>query len=228
MGGSVNAKSLVGLVLFLGCANSGICFGRPALRLATSPSLQLDEILVEVNGERRLVKAKDGFEVVRGDLMVIKEVWLADRGKVVSVVQLDGYAPKRRDVTNDARGKVVNTAKDLARAGMGSGDGVDYILRASGSGLTYGEMRIHVSGPRLDGVEVTVNGVRKFLRSGDPLRLRATDQIGVQRVLTNVRGNENVKHEMKTSKDANGQETRELRFVRGDDILGQIPIQWQE
>ena len=228
MGEAVNANPMSGIIFIFGSVISLVCFAGTPLRPASSASLQLDKALVEVNGGRRLVSVKEGLDIVRGDLLTIREIWLEDRGREVSVVELIGYAPKRKDLSNDVRGKVINTSTDLSSELSVNKQGVDYVLRASGSGLNFGEMQIHLIEPRLDGVELTINGTRKFLSNGDVLSLRTTDQISVGRIVTNVRGNENVRHEMGVIREKSGQEHRELRFVRGNYIFGRISLQWQE
>ena len=66
----------------------------PVLRKYTSPSLRLESIIVEVNGERRRVDPAAGFSVVRGDLVTVIDGWLLDKSKSIPLIDLVGFTPK--------------------------------------------------------------------------------------------------------------------------------------
>jgi hypothetical protein len=81
--------------------------------------------------------------------------------------------------------------------------------------------------PTLLSFEVEVNGQRQKLTVGDKLSLGSHDGIRVTNIQTNIRGNENVAHELASKRLSSGRFQKEIRFTRGDLVFARIPIEWQ-
>ena len=201
---------------------------RIGIQKSVSPSLRLESMVVEVNGERRRVDPAVGFSVVRGDLVTVIDGWLLDKSKAIPLIDFVGFASKLKTSSQGDRGKVINTGRDLDSRQSIGGKGVAYEIRALGAGVDYGSITMSIEPPTLLSFEVEINGVHRKLGTGDRLRLGPRDGVRVTEILTNIRGNENVSHELASIPGKRGQVTKEIRFARGDLVFARIPIQWQE
>ena len=197
----------------------------------------LDFLTVSINGEKQVVRARESLEVVRGDLLVILEPTCDRYSKSAQIseplrIDVVGFAPKNQ---TEAKGSdahyVIDTAKDLQRKFSQNGKGDEFDVQVKSGPILLGLIKIKIIEPRLNRVVLSVNGRRQTLLNGESLKLKKSDQIAVNEVITNVRGNDNVKHELRDSKlstqgsdqKSNG---KQLVFIRGSEIIGQIPIQW--
>ena len=201
--------------------------GASLLRQVDNPASRLESLVVEVNGERRRVEPAGGLTVVRGDLVTIVEAWLVDKSKLAPIVDIAGYTSRLKRSGQDDRGKVVDTNRDFDPRQSLDGNGGRYAIRVSGSGVLYGETFLTIAAPELFSFEVEVNGERRKLTPGDKLALSPKDGIRVIDIRTNVRGNENVRHDLAKKKNPDGTITREIRFTRGEAVFARIPIDWQ-
>lgn len=224
------------LILPLACLLTGIVWMSvrvTAAEEAATPSKgTLKHLFLNINGEKTKIDAHSSIEIVKGDLVTLLEGWCEVNGVAQKADQLDllGFAPKRnRGVLKDDTTFVIDTAKDLQEQFSIDPAKSSYEVRAIIAGQPLGSVVIKLVPPRLDRVEVSINGHSKFLHDGDTLKLRSTDKIAVRQVVTNVRGNENIRHELKTnSAKSKISPSKELVFARGNQIIGRIPIQWLE
>ncbi len=201
--------------------------GASLLRQVDNPASRLESLVVEVNGERRRVEPATGLTVVRGDLVTIVEAWLVDKSKLAPVVDISGFTSRLKRNGQDDRGKVVDTNRDFDPRQSEGGRGDRYAIRVIGSGVLYGETFLTIEAPALISFEVEVNGERRKLTPGDKLALSPRDGIRVIDIRTNVRGNENVRHNMSKIRNPDGTFAREIRFTRGEAVFARIPIDWQ-
>ncbi len=199
----------------------------PIVRQSASPSLRLESMVVEVNGERRRVDPATGFVVVRGDLVTVIDGWLLDKSKTIPLIDFVGFKSKIKTISQGDRGKVIDTNHDLDARQSIDGKGNRYEIRALGSGVLYGSVTMIIEAPTLFSFEVEVNGERRKLTAGDKLSLGPHDGVRVTDVRTNIRGNENVLHELSSKKGGQGRILKEIRFTRGDVVFARIPIEWQ-
>jgi hypothetical protein len=199
---------------------------KSVLRTTDNPALKLESLVVDVNGERRRVEPAAGITVVRGDLVTVIEAWLVDKSKPVAQVDIAGFKSRSQRNLTDERGIVIDTARDLEPRQSEGGLGAEYLIRASGSGVFFGETKIKIENPKLVSFEIEVNGKRQVLTDGARIRLSPQDGIKVISIQTNVRGNENVRYDLNQSKDPSGRAVRELRFKRGEFIFAKIPVDW--
>ncbi len=187
----------------------------------------IESLLVDVNGERRRVDPRDGFSVVRGDLVTIIEARLGDRSKSRPSVDIEGYVGRRGQSNSDDLGRVMDTARDFT-ARVGSLEiPVKHAVRVMVKGVVLGETTIIIEPPRLLSFDVAVNGERRSVRQGEALSIGPHDGIQVLDVRTNIRGNENVRHDLSTIRGSDGRLKREIRFKRGDVIFAKVPVDWR-
>lgn len=187
---------------------------------------RLDYVLVTVNGKPRMVKAGDELAVVRGDKLQVKEAALYGRG-AIREVNVIGY---QRAGTNDDRGATFSTKDLVARWSEGEGGAV-YAVAAAGRKLLHGVVYLRVIEPVLRYAEVSINGKKRVLRDGEPLRASAKDLVKVERVETNLEAAGDVVFQIvpaasdgAASKDAGRPGLYEIRFLRGEQAFARIPL----
>lgn len=188
---------------------------------------RLESLLVDVNGERRRVEPMDGFAVVRGDLLTIIDAWFVDRAKAQLKVDIVGLLNKGGKNGLNEVGRVIDTGRDFDPRLSENGRGERYKIRVFAAGVLHGEATLIIERPRLISFDVAVNGERQTIREGEKLSLSAHDGVRVLEIRTNIRGNENVRHDLSTDKGADGRLKREIRFKRGGAIFAKIPIEWR-
>lgn len=194
----------------------------PNQRLVSDPSKRLQSLVVEVNGERRLVEPNASLDLVAGDLLTIVEAHLVDKNHLVKAVDLVGYRSRLSNTLGDDRGRVIDTARHLSRKRSLSRDGRQYRIEVYSADGVSGEIILNIQEPELISFEIEVNGALKKLSSNDKLLLSSKDLVRVVDIRTNVRGNENVKYNKFSTNKSN-----EIRFSRGGRVFARIPIEWQ-
>lgn len=192
------------------------------------PGVGLDRVAIDVNSERILVEAGQTVDVVKGDLLTVIDAWAKDKETKIEAVDFVGFAAQRSNKGRDDRGFIINTNSDLKPQFARGQDKSTFEIQVRANNAVIGAISVHVVEPRLERVELTINGKAQELRNGDTLKLRATDKIAVRHVMTNIRGNENVRHELRSVNAEKGKPAKELIFARGDHVFGRIPLQWQE
>lgn len=191
-----------------------------------TPGSAANIIIVDVNGERRRIELESGITVVRGDLVTIIEVG-PNQDLHTLKVDVVGFASDVNNERHDDLGKVIDTARDLDRSQASGGRAARHKIKISGKGLATAETVLSVLEPALLSFDVEVNGQVVRLNAGDRLSLKPQDKIRVLDIRTNVRGNENVKHDLITIDPADRASRREIRFSRGDSVFARIPIEWK-
>lgn len=191
-------------------------------RLVSDPSKHLQSLVVEVNGERRLVEPNASLNLVAGDLLTIVEAHLVDKSHPVKAVDLIGYRARLSNTLGDDRGRVIDTGRHLSKKRSLSRDGRQYRIEVYSVDGVSGEITLNLQEPELISFEIEVNGALKKLSANDKLLLSPKDLVRVVDIRTNVRGNENVKYNKFSANKSN-----EIRFSRGGRVFARIPIEWQ-
>ncbi len=192
------------------------------LHLAQDPSKRLDSLVVEVNGERRIVNPEAGLDLVAGDLLTIVDAFHVDKSYPVKSVDLVGYRSRLSDTSGDDRGRVIDTGRHLSKKRSRGGEGHQYRIDVASSGGLSGVTFLNIQEPELLAFEIEVNGKVRKLSANESLLISPTDALRVVDVRTNVRGNENVKYNKPSSRSI-----KEIRFSRGGRVFARIPIEWQ-
>jgi hypothetical protein len=190
-------------------------------RLVKDPARRLESLVVEVNGERRIVYPRVGLDLVRGDLLTIVDAYLVDKSRVVRRVDLIGYRSRIGENSEDDLGRVIDTGRSLSKRRSRDSRGDEYRIEAySDEGLS-GSTILRLRDPELLSFEIEINGVLRKMSGNEPLRIRSTDKVRVVDIRTNVRGNENITYDRLSS----GQ-SREIRFSRSGRVFARIPVKW--
>lgn len=188
---------------------------------------QLDYVIVEVNGQPRLVKSGAELPVLRGDHLKIKEATLNDRSTQPKDVNLVGYqspSPKGED-----RGYEFTTT-DLKTRHSEDQKGEVYALQVATKNVLHGTVYLKLMNPVLRYAEVSINGANKVLRDGESLSVKATDLVKVERVVTNLEKNDDVLFQIAPafSKPSAGKPgvsgAYEILFQRGGTDFARIPL----
>lgn len=191
-------------------------------RQAKDPGKRLESLVVEVNGERRIVSPEAGLDLVAGDLLTIVDAFHVDKSIPVKSVDLVGYRSRLSDTSGDDRRRVIDTVRNLSKKRSTGGDGKQYRIEVSSSKGLSGFTFLNIRDPELLTFEVEINGKVQKLMANEPLVISPSDTIRVIDVRTNVRGNENVKYDKISSKSV-----KEIRFSRGGRVFARIPVEWQ-
>ncbi len=186
---------------------------------------QLDYVIVEVNGQPRLVKAGGELPVLRGDHLKIKEAALAGKAEGPKEVNLVGYqspSPKGEDRGYDF------TTMDLKARHSEDQKGDVYALQVATKKVLHGTVYIRLMNPVLRYAEVSINGTNKVLRDGESLAVKATDLVKVERVVTNLEKTDDVLFQIApaSAKATAGKPEGdyEIRFQRGGTDFARIPL----
>lgn len=201
---------------------TGLVDAEPNLQLAKDPSKRLESLVVEVNGERRVVNPEAGLDLVAGDLLTIVDAFHVDKSYPVKSVDLVGYRSRLSDTSGDDRGRVIDTGRHLSKKRSHGGEGRQYRIDVASSGGLSGMTFLNIREPELLSFEIEVNGKVRKLAAKEALLLSPDDALRVVDVRTNVRGNENVKYNKPYSRSV-----KEIRFSRGGRVFARIPIEWQ-
>ncbi len=206
-----------------------------------TPIKPFERLIVEINGNRTEWTAIDPLPIVKGDLIILLEGWIFDqKSKQVDRIDLVGFSSRTVKNSLNDQGFVINTAQDLQSRFSIDGQKSIFEIKGFIDGVLVSKSSIQLVDPRLEKVEISLNGVRRTLKDGEKLTIKASDRIAVLNVATNIRGNESVTHELRESKSRQNKEkipspkidailpNKELIFSRNGQTFGRIPIQWQD
>lgn len=184
---------------------------------------KLDYVIIEVNGQPRMVKEGGELPVLRGDRLKIKEATLVDRRIAAKEVNLVGYqspSPKGED-----RGFEFTTT-DLKARHSEDGRGDVYALQVASKKTLHGMVYLRLMNPVLRYAEVSINGANKVLRDGESLAVKASDLVKVERVVTNLEKNDDVLFQIApVAPTTQAPANYEIRFQRGGTDFARIPLQ---
>ena len=217
------------LVIFLACC---VFAGRARGVEGEANLPPFDRLLVEINGNRSLIDSSSEVVVVRGDLVIFIEGWASNSSQgTVDEVDLVGYSSKTRKTGKNDKGFVINTATDLQDSFALDSSKDRFNVRGYSGKKAVANSILKIISARLDGVEISLNGSKRSIRDGEELQLSSTDRIAVLSVRTNIRGNENVTHELREVQAKGAaikSDKKELVFARSGQVFGRIPIKWRE
>lgn len=198
---------------------------------APAPTPLLDYVLVEVNGERRVVHSGEQLALVRGDRVKIAEAILTDRTTRPGLVNVFGFHQLSTDGLADDRGKEINTATSLSKKASLQGLGHAYRVAISTAGAPHGEIIFNVIDPKLSHAVISINGTTKVWREGELVSVKAADKVKVEKVLTNL-GEDDRSVEFQIVPVAQGAAEKlvnmkffEIRFSRDKNVFARIPMQ---
>lgn len=190
---------------------------------ANGPSARLDFVLVEVNGEPRVIRDGEELQVVTGDRVTIKDGQLRDAAGKIREINVVGFQSARG---SEDRGATIDTAKDLKAKWSEGGKGSVYAVVASSKATLHGAVYLNLVAPTLRYAEISVNGQKRILRDGELVKVKGADAVKVERVVTNLQSHDGVLFQMAEVDPAQGD--YEIRFTRGELVFATIPLKVKE
>ena len=182
----------------------------------------LDYLIVEVNGERRLLLAGTQVEVVRGDTLKVISAVLKDRRRQVQYVNIVGF--KNPPDNGKDRGYLVNTDKQLIPYFSQRGAGRIYAIVVGSGDKIHGEVYYRLLDPQLRYAVLRVNDSKSLvLRDGEPVQVGIDDRLTISKVSVNFTFRKGLTFDI--YRDANAAVPHEIRFARDDKIFARIPLQ---
>ena len=197
---------------------------RPAVPTSAKPAAafgqRLDYVIVAVNGEPHLVHDGEELAVVRGDMLVVRDAVLHDPKAAPRSVRLVGarHGPK-----GDDRG-LPFTTEQLRAKDSEDKKGETFAVLALTRGTLHGAVFVRVVEPELRYAEILVNGRARVLRDGEPLTVKATDQVKVQKVVTNLQSTDGVLFRIDRSTDKSAPDDYRILFTRAGVPFATIPL----
>ncbi len=192
---------------------------------------QLDYMLVEVNGERRVVHAGEQLMVVRGDRVKITEAVLTERSIRPGLVNVVGFHQVTDDGRMDDRNKEIDTARALSKKSSLQGLGTSYRIAISSLGKPHGEVILNLIEPKLSHAVISVNGKTKVWRDGELVSVKGSDKVKVEKVVTNIGDEDNgvefqiIPVAMADAEKLVNMKFYEIRFSRDKKVFARIPMQ---
>jgi hypothetical protein len=183
---------------------------------------RLDYVMVEVNGEPRIIRAGGELAVVRGDKVEVKQAQLVDKDIKIEVVNVVGYANAKRGGSED-RNMVINTGTQLAKRFSENGGDQVYAVTAVSRGEFHGAVYIRMVEPTLRYAVISVNGDNRVLRDGEKMTINRNDMVKVARVESNVADDKEIEFQIFEHAEK-GRSDFEIRFTRGEQIFARIPL----
>ena len=158
------------------------------LNAVTSPTQDLDLVVLEVNGGAVPVKSGETVQVVWGDEIMVKSAHLRGIGKSPETVNFVGFKGKDHRRPYDDRGYLIKTHKDLLASWSVFGKGKRYRIKVSSTKKVHGTVFVELMPPKLSYVDLSVEGEEKtrVLREGEMLSVSSRDKFKVTRFATNI------------------------------------------
>ena len=156
--------------------------------------------------------------------MLVKEAGLRAPHLPIKEVNVVGFQAPHRG--NEDRGIAFDSAKDLQAKYSEGGKGDVYAVVASSKGVLHGVVFLHLIAPALRYAEISVNGRAVTLRDGEPITVRGTDKVKVEKVVTNLESHDGVMFQMTEVDPAQG--AYEIRFTRSGLAFATIPLRVKE
>lgn len=183
---------------------------------------QLDYLVVEVNGERRLVSAGTQVELVRGDKLKVTAAMLKDRQQQAQYVNIVGF--KNPPDNGKDSGYVVNTDKQLLPYFSQRGEGRVYAIVVGSGTKVHGEVFFRLLDPQLRYAVLRVNDSKSLvLRDGEPVQVGLDDRLQISNVSVNFTPRKGLTFDI--YRDSSVAVAHEIRFARDDKIFARIPLQ---
>ena len=188
----------------------------------TEAAMQLDYLVLEVNGVRRLLKAGTQAEIVRGDRLKITAAVLKNRQQQAQYVNIVGY----KNPPDDGKdvGYVVDTERQLLPYFSQQGEGRVYAVVVGSGDKIHGEAFVRLLDPQLRYAVLRVNDSKSLvLRDGEPVQVGLDDRLTIRNVSVNFTPPKGLTFNI--YRDGNAAVPHEIRFARNNKIFARIPLQ---
>ncbi len=187
-----------------------------------APAQQLAYLIIEVNGERRLLRAGAQTDIVRGDTLKVVAALLRDRRRQAQYINFVGF--KNPPDNGRDKGYVVKTDTQLLPYFSQRGEGKIYAFVVGSGVKVHGEAFLRLLDPQLRYAVLRVNDSKRLvLRDGEPVQVALDDRLTISNVSVNFTSYQGLTFDI--YRDANAAVSHEIRFARGDKIFARIPLQ---
>ncbi|MCI4625989.1 MAG: M14/M99 family metallopeptidase [Candidatus Magnetoovum sp. WYHC-5] len=175
--------------------------------VASSGKVSFKYLIVELNGVRQVLKAGERLEAVKGDSLKLVDVvtdWVVSDMVTVNlkgflqVGQQDVQIKKKAlgnivKKTQDSRGVIINTAKDLEKRYSEGTNGSTYKVEVRYGNKKIANVFIALVEPKMDYLVVKQKGNgKKWYSDGDVMFVKPNEVIEIVDVKTNVVGNKGI------------------------------------
>ncbi len=190
--------------------------------------VNLDYLIIDVNGHARVVRSGNELVVIQGDKIIVKDAIGVGQNKIGSV-NIVGYVPPGTSGPVDDRNFIVDTAKELDQAKAIDKQGEIFEVQARARGTLLGVVFLKVKHPELRYAVCRINGKDTILRPGELLRVKRSDSFKLKEVVSNLDelGDE-VTFDMVPVggfKEIPNLEFYEIRFSRAGNVFARIPLE---
>jgi hypothetical protein len=193
------------------------------------PQAQLSYLNVEVNGTAQQIALGQELLVVKGDKIKLQEPVASDRKTKITNVNLIGYQSSKSTRNAEDRGFVIDTAQDINARRSVDKTGELYKIDTFTGNKNFGAVYLRVLAPKLKYAEVNINGKVQVMRENELLKVKAADQVKVDKVFTNIENDlEKVEFQiapLAKSTDLPGVKFYEIRLTRNRAVFARIPLQ---
>lgn len=189
----------------------------------TNEKAHLEHIVVEVNGEKKVLKNNATLKIGFGDWLRLDHAVL-ESGDAGAEVKLNIVGYRRKGgIPGQDKGEKVHTEDGLNAKWSENEQGKVYAVKVTSSAGFHGGGYIELIDPVLDHIEVTINRSPKLLREGEILDIKASDTIKVNKLVTNINQIDNVVFQIIEVNHLRNQ-THEMRLLRGKKVFAKIPV----
>lgn len=153
----------------------------------------LDYIVIEINGERKILKKGQSLTFIKGDKIKLVSSHLKNSSETVEETNVVGFRnPIDRRLRNDL-GFEIDSNTNLHNNQWAVNESGDlYVIVASSKKTLHGISYLKRIVPRLKYVDIQVNDKTRVVRDGELLRVSPSDEFKVERFVTNLKNNEEV------------------------------------
>lgn len=158
---------------------------------------KLDFVVIEVNGEAKVVRSGEELAVIHGDHLVLKDAALLGKAAAPKIGELNlvGYQSPKAKRSGEDRGFSFTTDEIKSKYSE-NGTGNVYAVTATTKGTLHGTVYLRLIDPVLRYAELTVNGKKAVLRDGEEIEIGPQDLVKVEKVVTNLASTEGVTFQM--------------------------------
>jgi len=198
-------------------------------KILDATSQDLDYVVVEVNGDPRLVRRGEELVIVRGDNIKITQAALVSRNKSPAVVNLMGFQnPSENNPTED-RNVAIDTSKQLQSQFTLEKDHELYRIKTTTNAVAHGDVFLRVLPPRLAYAVIKINDDTHIMRENELVHVGAKDRFKIDNVVTNVEeGSDTVRFQIIATDqpdDFTASKLYQIQFVRKGQVFARIPLQ---
>lgn len=186
------------------------------------PQKLLEYLIVEINGNRRLVSDRQQIDIVRGDTIRVVDAILFDRTHRAQYINVVGF---RNPPDNGSdQGYHVDTDRELLSGFSLHGRGQRYAISVGSGKKIHGEVFFNLLAPVLRFAILQVNSRKSLiLRDGEAVRVGIDDKLKIAKISTNFNTTNDLTFNIYRPR-LGVNKKHEIRFERHKKIFARIPL----